>query len=254
MKSYLPGAEDLSNAEVGVMAAKWGARGLKFLITGSVGPLGWLGIGVDFFMGFARKAALAELPAQRKEAQREDFRNYMWEKFWTNEAHYDSRADREAAFDKFVGDNTGHNVVPALTQQAELKRQDLIDGIDDRWLEKLDRASELQQRLEEVEKAKPAPDAPPHPKFASPGEFVSQHEVWTWQVEAARKELDSYMGAMAEEAARDVQSVKEFESKPGNWDLTPDQQNMLTNKMEPEASDERSDDDRFYDVVGGRPD
>jgi hypothetical protein len=62
------------------------------------------------------------------------------------------------------------------------------------------------------------------------------------------------MAGVAEEAARDIQSVKDFESNPANWDLTPDQQDMLTCKTEPEKSDQRSDDERLYDVVGGRPD
>jgi hypothetical protein len=233
----------------GVKAAR---RIITVGVRGSLGPLGWLSLGFDLLKAWCQPS-VDEIAAERKEAQREDFRNLMWEKFWTNEAFYDSNGVREAAFDKFAGDNTGHNTVPPLTQQAEIKKSEMIDRIDDRWLEKLERASELQQRLEEVEKSKPAPDAPPFPKFASPGEYVSAQQAWAWQVEGARKELDSYYAEMGQEALRDMQSVKDFESKPANWDLTPDQQNILTDKMEPEASDERSDDDRFYDVVGGRP-
>jgi hypothetical protein len=62
-------------------------------------PLGWLGLAIEIFHGLAEDAHRKELPAKRLEAQREGFRQLMWDKFWTNEALYDSSAVREAAFD-----------------------------------------------------------------------------------------------------------------------------------------------------------
>jgi hypothetical protein len=214
-----------------------------YTVRGGISPVGWVSLGWDVVKGLARHEVMRNLPALRKEAQREDFRNLMWEKFWTNEALYDSSATREAAFDALVGDNAGHGIVPALTQQAEVKRSELMDRVNDRWLDKLERGSELVGDLEFYEQMKPGPDAD-----------KSAHQDWNAMVESKQKELDSFNAAMAAEAVQDIQLVKDFESNPSNWDLTPDQQSMLTSKMEPQEGDQRSDDDAFYDVVGGRPD
>jgi hypothetical protein len=199
--------------------------------------------------------------------------------------------------------------VPELTKEAQAKRQELMDQVSDRWLERTEKVNELQQRLQALEASKPdlatsaehkrnveqaagmrkeaaelrrLADIPGStrwvrdPKVPSGGYDVQvdpgwarneaqymetlaknlEGEVyhrWAAPTEHTRSELASHKAYMVSEAAKDVQSVKDFESRPGNWVYSPEMQDKLTSRGEPQETDERSDNDRFYDVVGGRP-
>lgn len=274
-------------------------------------PITWLHIAWE---AMVLQAERDELPGKRREAQREAFRQYMQDKFWSDESLYDSKATREAAFDRYAGNTAGHAIVPALTQEAEIKRREMMDEVSDRWLERSQTLSGLQERVDFYEKNKPdlatneehkrnlEQAAGLHKRAeelrqiaALPGDTrwvkdpghvnggysasihreqhlrdaayaeqqakvleVAVPQGWANATDIARREVESHKTMMANEAAKEVQSVRDFESRSSNWVYTPEMVDTLSSKAQPEpaepADDQRSDNDRFYDIVGGRPD
>jgi hypothetical protein len=150
--------------------------------------------------------------------------------------------------------------VPELTQDAEVKRQQMMDQVSDRWLPKVESVYNVHYRLETLEANKP-PLSKANEEILRKGEPIgfgstdpgaverATYAVWEHDVRETRKAFESQQAALLADVAHDVKPVKDFESNPANWNLTPDQQAILTSKAQP-----RSDDDKFYDVVGGRPD
>jgi hypothetical protein len=128
-----------------------GAEHVTEMALGIEVPFGWLFFAYELFESAAHQLEADELPEKRRQAQLEAWGGYLAEKFWSDEAEQRSRDAREAAFDALVGDNAGHGVVPALTAEAEARRQELIDQINDRWLEKMEAINDQTRALERLE-------------------------------------------------------------------------------------------------------
>jgi hypothetical protein len=173
-------------------------------------PLGWALFPFEILHAQMELEEREELPARRLEAQREGFRQLMWDQFWTNESRYDSAGE-----------------------------------VSDRWLPKVENLYDLQQRLQTLEKEKP-PLSKANEELIRKGDIggffgttdPAAHERanyvgWEAETRETRKAFESSQAAMAADVAKDVQSVKDFESNPANWSLTPEQQAILTSKAQP---------------------
>jgi hypothetical protein len=253
-------------------------------------PVAWLHLGWDFL---ELVAEANERPEKAKEAQFEAWNEYMVERFWNNEAAYPSATLRETAFDELVGDNASHGIVPQLTPDAELHKQEMIRAADERWLQNMHAMVDAKEKLEFWEPraeerhrdllervAKEMREADAN-AAKDPDRAERAHRWAEWAKDAIARhdasDEDVYVAqarATMESYKADLQKVAEFETNPSNWELTPDQKAMLHDLAceTPKATCDMpagqtvpteagqvsgpvSDDaDRIYDVVGGRPD
>jgi len=238
--------------------------------------LGWLHLAYEIFESAARGLELEELPARRREAQLEAWHAYMWEKFWADETQYQSRDAREAAFDRLVGDNASHGIVPVLTKDAESRRQELLNQINDRWLEKMEALNGRTRSLERLAADTPE-NAAERARYVAQAEYFRKEaaelrrladtpgaRIWVPdgagggyegavdpkraleqaadlekdanalehrfddRIHIVQSELESQKAALLDDMRKDVQSVTDFDTNPAHWDLTADQQAMLT--------------------------
>ena len=145
----------------------------------------------------------------------------IWAQYWANPDWYDSRMDREAAFDRFVGDGVGHLTVPELTKEAVERRQELIRQINDRWLDRTEKVEALQQKLQGLEANKPdlATDKEHQRNLADAARLRGQ-------AEEARK-----LAASGEE----FRWVKDGPNGPYEVSIHPEQELKRAREMEAEA-------------------
>ncbi len=145
-----------------------------------------------------------------------------------------------------AGDNANHGVVPKLTKEAELKRQELIYEINARWL----------LTLEVMQEAKQKVDGAGHLGTyqasiqASANEARQNAELYVL-MDPARAERErqraEFFEAWAADYVDDVRAaggvvasykadmtkVLEFEANPGNWDLTEKERTLLPDNWQP---------------------
>jgi hypothetical protein len=235
-------------------------------------PIAWIHLGWEILTAGSEEE---ERRQEAAEALREAWNAYMWEKYWnSSEVTSESRDAREAAFDRLVGDNANHGMVPELTKEAELKRQELINQINDHWLKNAQAINTLKRYVETGEGAMEirsgtaqygtfdgdyylpvTPLEPVHRWYDPNAEAAKKYVI----ADDAKHELELYKAA----TTADLKKVTDFDTNPANWALKPEQKALVPNftcemptaeTKSCEGSPAETDNaDKIYDIVGGRP-
>jgi hypothetical protein len=150
---------------------------------------------------------VTEGPGKKAEADREAWRRRMMEHVWY-ELIGTMGEEREAAFDRLMGDFTGYAQVPELTKQAAKEGVEGMWAISDWW----------RLYLAEWQEAVTALTLSGGP--AEPGAEMTRSQA-RWQ-----PKIENIVRRMA----ADVKKVLDFSNDPRNWNLTDKQRDLLVSK------------------------